>query len=110
MRYEPTDFEWSAIRLMLPNRKTAPSPDSAAPSSPAPVANRITATESPAEKACNGLLQQNLPNADIAEPTPGDTQKFLALIHGLMFWFRRNRLIGSYFFFRAASRAYLDDP
>src|SRR5262245_52380995 len=48
------------------NRKTAPGPDSAAPSSPAPVANRITATESPTEKACNGLLQQNLPRADIA--------------------------------------------
>src|SRR5262249_39561546 len=48
------------------NRKTAPgSSDSAAPSSPAPVANRITATESPTKKACNGLLQQNLPQADI---------------------------------------------
>src|SRR5262245_27570624 len=47
------------------NRKTAPGPDSAAPSSPAPVANRITATESPTEKACNGLLQQNLPLSDI---------------------------------------------
>src|SRR5262245_15484967 len=47
------------------NRKTAPGPDSAAPSSPAPVANRITATESPTEKACNGLLQQNLPASDI---------------------------------------------
>src|SRR4029450_9469908 len=33
------------------NRKTAPGPDSAAPSSPAPVANRITATESPTEKS-----------------------------------------------------------
>jgi hypothetical protein len=43
------------------NRKTAPGRDSAAPSSPAPVANRITATESPTKKACNGLLQQNLP-------------------------------------------------
>src|SRR5262245_44868583 len=40
------------------NRKTAPGRDSAAPSSPAPVANRITATESPTKKACNGLLQQ----------------------------------------------------
>src|SRR6516165_277703 len=39
------------------NRKTAPGGDSAAPSSPAPVANRITATESPTKKACNGLLQ-----------------------------------------------------
>src|SRR5262249_39361440 len=47
------------------NRKTAHGPDSAAPSSPAPVANRITATESPTEKACNRLLQQNLPSADI---------------------------------------------
>src|SRR5262245_34662608 len=45
------------------NRKTAPGPDSAAPSSPAPVANRITATESPTEKACNRLLQQNQPCA-----------------------------------------------
>src|SRR5215813_14366625 len=50
------------------NRKTAPgSSDSAAPSSPAPVANRITATESPTKKACNGLLQQNLPKADIRD-------------------------------------------
>src|SRR5467141_1415054 len=40
------------------NRKTAPARDSAAPSSPAPVANRIAATESPTKKACNGLLQQ----------------------------------------------------
>src|SRR5262249_42697878 len=47
------------------NRKTAPGRDSAAPSSPAPVANRITATESPTKKACNGLLQQNLPISDI---------------------------------------------
>src|SRR6516162_1465561 len=46
------------------NRKTAPGGDSAAPSSPAPVANRITATESPTKKACNGLLQHNLPKAD----------------------------------------------
>src|SRR5262245_60863694 len=48
------------------NRKTAPGRASAAPSSPAPVANRITATESPTKKACNRLLQQNLPKADIA--------------------------------------------
>jgi hypothetical protein len=47
------------------NRKTAPGRDLAAPSSPAPVANRIAATESPTKKACNGLLQQNLPQADI---------------------------------------------
>src|SRR6516225_5877338 len=47
------------------NRKTAPDRDPAAPSSPAPVANRITATESPTKKACNGLLQHNLPKADI---------------------------------------------
>src|SRR6516165_3033224 len=47
------------------NRKTAPGGDSAAPSSPAPVANRITATESPTKKACNGLLQHNLPRGDI---------------------------------------------
>src|SRR5262245_48422390 len=48
------------------NRKTAPARDSAAPSSPAPVANRITATESPTKKACNGLLQQNLPGAAVS--------------------------------------------
>src|SRR5262249_32014868 len=42
------------------NRKTAPGRDSAAPSSPAPVANRITATESPTKKACNGLLQHGV--------------------------------------------------
>src|SRR5262249_28124587 len=47
------------------NRKTAPGRDSAAPSSPAPVANRITAMESPTKKACNGLLQQNRHKADI---------------------------------------------
>src|SRR5215469_12679544 len=47
------------------NRKTAPGRDSAAPSSPAPVANRITATESPTKKACNGLLQQNRHKADL---------------------------------------------
>src|SRR5712671_7892431 len=47
------------------NRKTAPGRDSAAPSSPAPVANRITATESPTKKACNGLLQQNRHIADM---------------------------------------------
>src|SRR6266566_4551229 len=48
------------------NRTTAPGRDSAAPSSPAPVANRITATESPTKKACNGLLQQNRHFCDIA--------------------------------------------
>src|SRR5437764_14963975 len=42
----------ATIRLAAPGR------DLAAPSSPAPVANRITATESPTKKACNGLLQQ----------------------------------------------------
>src|SRR5205823_14819916 len=42
------------------NRKTAPGRDLAAPSSPAPVANRITATESPTKKACNGLLQHGV--------------------------------------------------
>src|SRR6516164_7687402 len=47
------------------NRKTAPDRDSVAPSSPAPVANRITATESPTKKSCNGLLQQNLPTTDM---------------------------------------------
>src|SRR5262245_31394960 len=46
------------------NRKTAPDRVSAAPSSPAPVANHITATESPTKKACNGLLQQNRHKAD----------------------------------------------
>src|SRR5262245_2607207 len=49
------------------NRKTAPGRDSAAPSSPAPVANRITATESPTKKACNGLLQQNRPKAAVSD-------------------------------------------
>src|SRR6266550_2844793 len=48
------------------NRKIAPGRDSAAPSSSAPVANRITATESPTKKACKGLLQQNLPLADFS--------------------------------------------
>src|SRR6516165_9164669 len=48
------------------NRKTAPDRDSVAPSSPAPVANRITATESPTKKSCNGLLQQNRHKADIS--------------------------------------------
>src|SRR6516165_7003231 len=47
------------------NRKTAPDRDSVAPSSPAPVANRITATESPTKKSCNGLLQQNRHKADM---------------------------------------------
>src|SRR6185312_3950363 len=55
------------------NRKTAPGRDSAAPSSPAPVANRITATESPTKKACNGLLQQNRSKADI-EANPCDVR------------------------------------
>src|SRR5215813_7727611 len=49
------------------NRKTAPDRDSVAPSSPAPVANRITATESPTKKACNGLLQQNRHEADMPQ-------------------------------------------
>src|SRR5262249_18852560 len=48
------------------NRKTAPGRASAAPSSPAPVANRITATESPTKKACNRLLQQNRHEAGIS--------------------------------------------
>jgi hypothetical protein len=39
--------------------------DCAAPSWPVPVANRFTATESLTKKTCNGLLQQNLPSADI---------------------------------------------
>jgi hypothetical protein len=47
------------------NRKTVPGRGRAAPSWPTPVANRITATESPTTKTCNGLLQQNLPKADI---------------------------------------------
>jgi hypothetical protein len=32
---------------------------------PAPVANHFIATESLTKKACNRLLQQNLPKADI---------------------------------------------
>src|SRR5205814_1886246 len=48
------------------NRKTAPGRGSAAPSSPAPAANLIAATESPTKKACNGLLQQNLPEAVVS--------------------------------------------
>jgi hypothetical protein len=35
---------------------------------PAPVANRFTATESLTKKACNRLLQQNRPKADIGRP------------------------------------------
>src|SRR6266700_4985714 len=46
------------------NRKTVPGRESAAPSWPAPVANRITATESLTKKDCNGLLQQNRPETD----------------------------------------------
>jgi hypothetical protein len=42
------------------NRKTVPGRDSAASSWSVPVANRVTATESPTKKACNRLLQQNL--------------------------------------------------
>src|SRR5205823_6168120 len=49
------------------NRKTVPDHESAAPSCSAPVANRITATESLAKKDCNGLLQQNRPLADILQ-------------------------------------------
>src|SRR6266576_6305500 len=49
------------------NRKIAPGRDSAAPSSPTPVANRTTATESPTKEACNGLLQQNRHKADAKE-------------------------------------------
>src|SRR5260370_32870660 len=48
------------------NRKTVPGRESAAPSWSAPVANRITATESLTKKACNGLLQQNRHKADMA--------------------------------------------
>jgi hypothetical protein len=48
------------------NRKTVPGRDSAAPSWSAPVANRITATESLTKTACNGLLQQNRSKADMA--------------------------------------------
>src|SRR5712691_4557619 len=46
------------------NRKTVPGRESAAPSWSAPVANRITATESLTKKDCNGLLQQNRPKGD----------------------------------------------
>src|SRR2546421_1386561 len=49
------------------NRKTAPGRDSVAPSSPTPVANRITATESPTKEACNELLQQNRHKCDVPE-------------------------------------------
>src|SRR6516225_1386345 len=52
------------------NRKTAPDRDSVAPSSPAPVANRITATESPTKKSCNGLLQQNRHKAAVRKCLP----------------------------------------
>jgi hypothetical protein len=55
------------------NRKTVPGRDSAAPSWSAPVANRITATESLTKKACNGLLQQNRHIADI-QPSPGNVR------------------------------------
>src|SRR4030088_2502123 len=48
------------------NRKTVPGRESAAPSWSAPIANRITATESLTKKPCNRLLQQNLPQADVA--------------------------------------------
>src|SRR5712671_6569775 len=70
------------------NRKTAPGRDSAAPSSPAPVANRITATESPTKKACNGLLQQNRPITDLVRrPRNGDIcllreRELAAIEHG----------------------------
>src|SRR4029077_4637676 len=46
-------------------RKAASDSASAAPSSLASAANRVRATESPFAKAINGLLQQNLPKADI---------------------------------------------
>src|SRR5271157_679599 len=57
-------------RLALPhrdemNRKTVPGRESAAPSWSAPVANRITATESPTPPNFNRFLQQNRPKADI---------------------------------------------
>src|SRR5271166_6493830 len=56
-------------RLALPhrdemNRKTVPGRESAAPSWSAPVANRITATESPTPTTFNRFLQQNRPKAD----------------------------------------------
>jgi hypothetical protein len=47
------------------NRKTVPGRGSAAPSWPAPVANRSTTTESLTKKVCNGLLQQNRHKADM---------------------------------------------
>src|SRR6516164_4561199 len=63
------------------NRKTAPDRDSVAPSSPAPVANRITATESPTKKSCNGLLQQNRHKADIPRRVPvHDGRQFAGLL------------------------------
>src|SRR5262249_38327386 len=47
------------------NRKTVPGRESAAPSYPAPVANRRTATASLTKKLSNGLMQQNRPKADM---------------------------------------------
>src|SRR5262245_56312757 len=57
-------------RLVSPRRaetrrKAAPARASAAPSSLASAANRVRATESPFAKAINGLLQQNLPGAEV---------------------------------------------
>src|SRR5438046_9739553 len=42
--------------------------DSAAPSSPAPTADRVRATESPFPEILNGILQQNRPKTDWALP------------------------------------------
>src|SRR6266581_6943866 len=61
---EPDDHSAPLHRDEM-NRKTVPGRESAAPSWPAPVANRITATESLTKKVCNGLLQQNRPDSDI---------------------------------------------
>src|SRR6266581_7178066 len=62
------------------NRKTVPDHESAAPSWPAPVANRLVATESLTKKDCNGLLQQNRPETDI--PTHSITSSAMASIDG----------------------------
>src|SRR6266702_2765377 len=61
---EPDDHSAPLHRDEM-NRKTVPGRESAAPSWSAPVANRITATESLTKKDCNGLLQQNRPITDM---------------------------------------------
>src|SRR6266700_7867526 len=65
------------------NRKTVPDHESAAPSWPAPVANRITTTESLTKKDCNGLLQQNRHLPDI--PKALDRRPFL-VAEAILWW------------------------